>query len=75
MNKQQRNKLKDIQAQLSSLISIVTSIKEEEQDKLDNTPENLQNSERYTQMEDAVDYLEEAIDNMEKAYENIDNVS
>lgn len=74
MNNKQRKRLKEAKTYLDNALNIVSTIKDEEQDKLDNTPENLQNSERYTTMENAIDELEEAIESIEQASENIDNV-
>lgn len=74
MNNNQRKKLKEAQTHLGMALGIVSTIKDEEQDKLDNTPKNLQNSERYTIMENAIDELEEAVDNIKQATECIDNV-
>ena len=74
MNNNQRKKLKEAQTHLGMALDIVSTIRDEEQDKLDNTPENLQNSERYTIMENAIDELEEAVDNIEQATECINNV-
>lgn len=73
MNKQRRIRLREAGSYLARAIQLVSRVKDEEQDALDNIPENLQNSERYTNMEDAIDKLEEAIDNMEQAAESIDN--
>ena len=73
MNKQRRTKLKEANGFLNQAIRIISSVKDEEQDSIDNLPENLQSSERYAIMENAIDQLEEAIDNIEQASENINN--
>ncbi len=73
MNKQRRIRLKEANSYLDCAMQIVSSVKDEEQDGLDNMPENLQNSERCTIMEDAIDALEEAIENIERASESINN--
>lgn len=73
MNKQRRTKLKEANGLLSQAIRIISSVKDEEQDSIDNLPENLQAGERYTIMENAIDQLEEAIDNIEQASENLNN--
>lgn len=73
MNKQRRIRLKEANSYLDCVMQIVYSVKDEEQDSLDNLPENLQSSERCTIMEDAIDALEEAIENIEQASESINN--
>lgn len=73
MNKQQRVRLGEARSYLDRAINIISAVKDEEQDKLDNAPENLQSSERYTAMENAIDELEEALNNAEQAKENIEN--
>lgn len=73
MNKQRRLKLKEALVLLEKALHMVSSVKDDEQDALDNFPENLQNSERYTAMENAIDELEEAIEKIEEATENINN--
>lgn len=73
MNKQRRIRLKEANSYLDRAMQIVSSVKDEEQDSLDNLPENLQGSERCTIMEDAIDALEEAIENIEQASESINN--
>lgn len=73
MNKQRRIRLKEANSYLDRAMQIVSSVKDEEQDSLDNLPENLQGSERCTIMEDAIDALEDAIGNIEQASESINN--
>ena len=69
MNKQRRAKLSNVCEMLRTALGIVSDVRDDEQDAIDNLPENLQESERCTAMEDAVDELEEAIDNIESAIE------
>jgi len=71
MNKAKRASLKEAIILLDRTIGIIQSVKEDEQDCLDNLPENLQNSERYENMENAVDSLEDAIDKIDEAKDNI----
>lgn len=73
MNKQRRLKLKEALALLERALHIVSCVKDEEQDALDNCPENLQNGERCAAMENAIDELEEAIEKIKEATENINN--
>jgi len=55
MNKEQRERLQNA-------IDIMTEVQEEEQEKYDNAPENLQDSERVEKFQENADELQEAID-------------
>ena len=72
MNKQKRKSLKDAITHLNFAISVVTSVRDDEQWSLDNMPENLENSERYEKMDNAIDSLEDALERIESAKESID---
>lgn len=71
MNKRRRTQLTEANALLDRALDIVESVREEEQDAMDNCPENLQYSERYSMMEDAVGELEDAISSIQEAAEHI----
>ncbi len=58
MNKKQYDRLERIIGELREML-------EEEQDKVDNAPENLQNSELYERISENIDKLEEAIGTLE----------
>ena len=67
MNKQRREKIRqlkarfqDIQTELKQASSELSSILNEEQDAFDNMPEGLQSSYRGMCSEDAIDSMEEA---------------
>lgn len=62
MNKQRRNKLSEAITHLDSALQIISDVRDDEQDALDNIPENLQTSDRYLEMEEAVDTMDETID-------------
>lgn len=72
MNKERRNALKNAMSHLEKAIEIISDVRDEEQDSMDNMPENLQGSERYETMEMAVESLEEAIDKIEEAKDSVD---
>lgn len=73
MNKQKRAKLREATSLLGKAKILISSVKDREQDDLDNYPENLQGSERYATMENAIDELEEAIESIEQATESVSN--
>ena len=60
---------------LETALVYVSDVRDEEQDSLYNTPENLEGSERYEKMEEAVESLESAIEEIGNAIENIDSAS
>lgn len=57
--------------QLESINEDLANVLREEEDARDNTPENLQETERYEQMEEACDNLEEASEYIDSAIESI----
>lgn len=57
---------------LEELQSSIESVRDEEQECMDNIPENLQGSERYDTAEQAVDNLDSAISSIEELIEAID---
>jgi hypothetical protein len=59
---------------LNQAQEIVSSVKDEEQDALDNLPENLQNSERAENMSDAISVMEEVEGSIQEASDTLDDV-
>lgn len=72
MNKEKRNDLSTARELLDRAKGIVSSVRDREQDCLDNMPENLEGSERYSTMESAIDSLDDVIDKIEEAQDSID---
>ena len=62
MNKEQRNKLQQA-------MDILTEIQEQEQEKYDNAPEGLQDTERVQKYQEDADALQEAIDSLSNVIE------
>ena len=58
MNKNQRAKLQDA-------LDIVTEIQEQEQEKYDNAPEGLQDTDRVQKFQEDADSLQEAADSIQ----------
>lgn len=56
------------------LKSAIETIRDEEQEKFDNLPEGLQQSENGQKFEEIVSSLDEAISNLQDAINNIDSV-
>lgn len=74
MNKSQRKELEKIANNIELLIEGLQRIQEEEQDKYDNAPESLQESERVQQYETNAQELEEAIENIDSGLVAIQNL-
>jgi hypothetical protein len=68
MNKERRKRLEIIADKLYDLISETTIILSEEGRCMENTPENMQGSERHEKAEENCDALSEAIEHMENAH-------
>lgn len=73
MNQTRRNKLQSSLELLSQAERTIEAVCDEERDSMENTPENLQSSDRYAAMERAVDYLEDAIESIQEATSSIDS--
>lgn len=61
MNKARRNSIKILLTQLEEIAQAIGTIREKEECVYDNTPENLQNSQRYQDMEENLCELEDAL--------------
>ena len=72
MNKKRREALRTVVKKLEECHDVIDSISEDEQDSLENTPENLKESDRYYKMEEAADNLEDAADQIGYAIEHIE---
>lgn len=65
MNKQQRKKLSDMLDEIAGYVSTLEEMAEEEQEKYDNMPEGLQDSERGQTIQEAADNLQQAADDLQ----------
>lgn len=75
MNKKQRKELKRIASLLEELSLDLETIRDEEDEKLDNIPDNLNGSDRYSYMWEVRDSLNEVIDDLNNTIDNLrDNV-
>ena len=81
MNKQRREKIKqlkarfqDIQTELKQASSELSSILNEEQDAFDNMPEGLQSSYRGMCSEDAIDNMEEASEKLDEVIDLLGDI-
>lgn len=74
MNKQNRKTLQGCVDSLDEIKSNIETMMEEEQEKLDNMPESLQESERGEAMQEAIDNLESASDSLEEAIDYLNEI-
>lgn len=75
MNKTQRNQIEKWIESINEIKEGVESMQEEEQDKLDNMPENLQESERGEQMQNGIENLEAAALSLEEAIDILNDAT
>lgn len=73
MNKERRQKLKNIKTRLEMIVDDLQDVLNEEQWAFDNMPENLQGSLKGIDSEDAIDNMEEAQDEINNAITSIQN--
>lgn len=64
MNKQNRKQLQKAIDLLNSANEIITSIKEKEEEKFENLPEGIQDSERGERFQESIDNLDNAISDL-----------
>lgn len=74
MNKQDRKELQKALDFLNSANEIITSIKEQEEEKYENLPESIQDSEKGERFQENIDNLDYAISDLESVIEYVDNV-
>ena len=72
MNNKRRDVLKRVLNLLENASGLVNQVLDEEQGSLDNTPENLMESDQYQKREAAVDRLEEAIEQIKEAKNSVE---
>lgn len=66
MNKQRRQKIKEIRQRIENCKNDLRVVLDEEQDYFDNMPENLQGSLRGSDSEEAIDVMENCIDELDE---------
>lgn len=71
MNNKIRKEIRELIEEIESINYQIQEIKDTEEEKLFNIPENLQYSERYERQENTVESLEEAINCIEETISNL----
>lgn len=74
MNKLGRKQIEAIISKLEDLRDEIEALKDEEQEKYDNLPESLQDSERGETFTDNVDNMETAYDDIDDAISNLQEI-
>lgn len=74
MNKQNRKELQKALDLLNGANEIISSIKEQEEEKYENLPEGIQESERGEKFQENIDNLDYAISDLENVIEYTDNL-
>lgn len=74
MNKQDRKELEKALDLLNSANEIITMIKEQEEERYDNLPEGIQDSERGERFQENIDNLDSASSDLESALEYLESV-
>lgn len=74
MNAKQRKELQGYVDSLDEIRSNIETMMEDEQSKLDNMPEFLQESERGEAMQTAIDQMEYGIDSLQEAIDNLSEI-
>lgn len=75
MNKTQRNQIEKWIESINEIKEGVESMQEEEEEKFDNMPESLQESERGEQMQNGIENLEAAALSLEEAIDSLNSAT
>lgn len=74
MNKQGRKRVQEAIELMEQAKDIITELREEEEEKLDNMPEGIRYSEKGEQIETAMEYLQEAENQADEAICNLGEI-
>lgn len=74
MNKLRRNRIKQVIAQLGTCTNDLESVKDEEEEARENTPENLQGGEAYCESEASSGKIEDALSDIQSAVSTLEEI-
>lgn len=74
MNAKRRKRLKEVHDHLSSAADTLEDIVDEEQECLDNTPENLQESYAFAAREDLIDDMRDALEEIKSVMNTVSDL-
>ena len=75
MNAQGRKEIAKYVATLEEIKDKLETMRSEEEDKFDNMPEGLQESERGEAMQEAIENLESATDSLQEAIDTLEDIA
>lgn len=73
MNKMNRKQLSDLISRIETIREELDEIKDGEEEKFDNMPENLQDSEKGEALSEVIDFLDSASESLNESVESIQN--
>lgn len=71
MNKMNRKQLSDLISRIETIHEELGEIKDGEEEKFDNMPENLQDSEKGEALSEIIDFLDSASESLNESVESI----
>lgn len=71
MNKMNRKQLRDLISRIETIHEELDEIKDGEEEKLDNMPESLQDSEKGEALSEIIDFLDSASESLNESVESI----
>ena len=71
MNKMNRKQLNDLISRIETIHEELAEIKDGEDEKFDNMPENLQDSEKGEALSEIIDFLDSASESLNESVESI----
>lgn len=71
MNKMNRKQLSDLISRIETIREELDEIKDGEEEKFDNMPENLQDSEKGEALSEIIDFLDSASESLNESVESI----
>ena len=73
MNNRQRKKIDTMLSKLEKIQGEINDMSAEEQEKYDNLPESIQDSDRGSDMENSIEYLDEAANLIDDVIDNLNS--
>ncbi len=74
MNKQDRKDIEQALGFINQAMEIISAVKEKEEEKYDNLPEGIRDSEKGERFQENIDNLDCAISDLESVVEYVENV-
>lgn len=75
MNKEKRSRLSNANDLIKEAVSVISSVRDDEEDSFNNLSDGLQNTQRGMDMQDAVEQMDGIIDALEEVSSDLDVLS